>query len=96
MKKILFSILAFILVMNLTSCSKEDNPEDDITYLDNSIIAGRWYWIQATDSVVWEFEDNRAREVVYDRYTKYLKQTLEYGSYKITTDRIFFLVLAII
>lgn len=85
MKNLFYILLAVLL---FTSCSSDD--ENDIEYLDNSIIAGKWYWIQATDSTVLEFKNNVSTTYTYDKYIGDLENTIQSGYYKITYDRIYY------
>lgn len=84
MKHIVYILLLTIFI----SCSSDD--EKDIKYLDNSLIAGKWYWIQATDSVVLEFKNDYCTSYTYEKYTGDLEQTIENGSYKITEYKVYY------
>lgn len=87
MKKILTLILLSVLFF---ACSSDDDNGDDIKYLDNKLIEGRWFWVQATDSSVLEFNDDVSTTFIYDKYTERLKQTINDGEYKITSEKIYY------
>ncbi len=87
MKKLatLSVILISILVL---SCSSDD--DEKVNYLDNSLIAGKWFNISGTDSTTYIFEKNKGYITVIDRQTQAEKENFSYGNYKITVDAIFF------
>lgn len=83
MKKLL---TLFLLSFLFIGCSSDD--EDNTVYIDNKLIEGSWYWIQASDSTVYTFKNNAATQKVYDKYTLDMRQEFGRGSYKLTPDRI--------
>lgn len=79
----------FILLATLfVACGDDD--DDNIVYLDNSLVQGNWYRIQASDSVVSRFKDNVATRIIYDRYTGDERSNRNNGYYRLTeTDIIY-------
>ncbi len=56
MKKLaILSVLLFSIF--ILSCSSDD---EKVNYLDNSLIAGKWYYVNGTDSTTYIFENNQA------------------------------------
>lgn len=82
MKKLLTLIL---LATIFISCSKDE--DDNTVYLDNKLIEGSWYWIQASDSTVYTFSNVVKRET-FDKYTLASKGGHNFGIYKLTADDI--------
>lgn len=88
MKKLIYTILISIAAIIFFACGSDD--DEGINYLDNSIVEGKWCWIQYVDSHVMEFKNNVATEKIYDKYTHREKQSFNNGYYKISEDRMFF------
>jgi len=80
--------LLLLLIFPFLFACGDDNKEDEPTYIDNSLIAGSWYWIQFADSTVYTYEDDLCTVVVYDRYTFNERQRHNYGFYKLTETEI--------
>ena len=86
MKKL--AILSIILLSAfILSCSSDD---EKVNYLDNALIAGKWYNVSGLDSTTYIFENNNAAVTVLDRETLAENENISYGKYKITVDAIFF------
>lgn len=86
MKQIAFLLLLLFSVLIL-SCSSDD---EKVNYLDNSLIAGKWYSLSGNDSTTYIFENGKGSVNVLDRSTLAEHENLSYGNYKITVDAIFF------
>lgn len=83
-------LLLLLLISLMLACSDSDKEKDpEIDYIDNNVIAGRWYHIIGIDSTVVIFEDNIYRDEVWHRYDKYLRDQYNYGEYKLSKDRIY-------
>ena len=86
MKKLtILSVLLFSAF--ILSCSSDD---EKVNYLDNSLIAGKWYNISGNDSTTYIFENNQGTIKVHDRTSLAERENISYGPYKITIDAIFF------
>lgn len=98
MKKNIFYALLVVLI-SLSSC--DNNDEDNIKYLDNTLIEGIWHYELKTeydqrtiDSTVFCFENNKAYSLFYAKIsgldTLKFETKTEYGRYLLTDSIIIF------
>lgn len=90
MKKGLLVLCSLLFVFIFNSCDN-DNP-DNVNYLNNSLIAGKWYGLYAKDSMVYTFKDNIATYELYAHVSgseelKYEGKD-DYGKYLLTDSLI--------
>ncbi|WP_163319513.1 hypothetical protein [Dysgonomonas sp. 520] len=90
MKKILTLLLLATLFVACGDDDEKPEPEPQPTYIDNKLIEGEWYWIQATDSVVYTFENNNASRKTIEKYILVQISSYDYGVYKLTDEYIYY------
>lgn len=59
-KRILISLF---IAFAFYSCNNDD--PDNIRYLDNKLIEGKWYGVYGRDSIIYTFKDNKAYHQMY-------------------------------
>lgn len=84
MKKLLF----LLLLPFVFACSSDKDNGPSIDYIDNSLIEGKWVFIQGTHTIYMIFEKNIWKRETYHTYDKDLIGETYFGKYKLTKDRI--------
>lgn len=87
MRKILFMLL---VASFLIGCDKEESTDNDV-YWSNDSIAGEWYRIEDSDSIVAEFKYDHYTWYVYNRtFLQYpdLRYKVYFGEYVIKNNRL--------
>ncbi|MDR1090768.1 MAG: hypothetical protein LBL79_06800 [Prevotella sp.] len=90
MKKGLLVLYSLLCVFVFYSCDKDD--PDNTNYLNNKLIAGKWYGLYAKDSMVYTFKDNKATCELYAHVSGLSTLKYEgkdnYGNYLLTDSLI--------
>lgn len=87
MKKLLI-LLLFPLFF---ACSSDDDKEPAIEYIDNSVIEGKWVWLDGahTDYLIFN-NDTFVNETIHT-YNGTLLDRRDYGEYKLSKDRLYYM-----
>lgn len=86
MKKLLF----LLLLPFVFACSSDKDNGPSIDYIDNSLIEGKWVFVQGTHTYYRTFENNTMHDETYHTYDKDLIGETYYGEYKLSKEHIYY------